>query len=111
MAINQVSDERTHAFNIFCVQPQTEEIGLQITSTTKISTSFHRNALNFHTSFHGSPKHFEHFFAAVYGSPRHSKEWPGKPANVEIQIFKSDLLRERSLMSSISFELHFFRDE
>ena len=56
-------------------------------TTAEISTSFHRSPRNFQTSFHGSPKNFKQFVTGVIGSPRHSKEWAEKPANLEIQIF------------------------
>jgi len=41
--------------------PQTEEIGLEITTTAKIeiTTSFHGSLRHFHTSFHGSPQNFK----------------------------------------------------
>jgi len=68
--------------------PQTEEIGLEIIETAKISTNFHGSPRNFQTSFHGSHQDFKQVFAEVNGSPCHSKEWTGKlPPNVQIQIF------------------------
>jgi len=67
--------------------PQTKEIRLEIITTANILTSFHRSPRNSQTSFHGNPKKFKHLFTGVNRSPCHSKEWPGKPANLEIQIF------------------------
>jgi len=51
------------------------------------STSFHRSPRNFQISIHGSSKKIKRFFTGVNRSPRHSKEWPGKLANLNIQIF------------------------
>jgi len=68
--------------------PQTKEIRLEIIKTANMLTSFHRSPRNPPTSFHGNPKKFKYFFTGVNGSPRHSTEWPGKPENLEIQIYE-----------------------
>ena len=73
--------------------PQTEEIGLEIITTAKISTSFHRSPRNFQTSFHGSPTNFKQFLPEVNGSPRHSKKWPREPSNLEMPTFEASLYR------------------
>jgi len=80
------SHDETHHPSHFWVIPQMEEIRLKIIPTATISTSFQRNPSNFQTRFHGSPNNFKQFFMWVNGSPRHSKEWPGTPANLETQI-------------------------
>jgi len=69
-------------------KPHMEEIGLKIITTAKISTSFHGSPRNFQTSFHGSSENFRQVFTGVNGSSRHSKEWTGKSANLEIQLFQ-----------------------
>jgi len=66
-----------------------EEIGLRlgILTTTKNLTSFHKSPRNFETSFYGSPEFFKQFFIEVNRSPHLSTKWPGKPSNLEIQMF------------------------
>ena len=67
--------------------PQTEEIGLKLITTAKISNklsqespyisnTFSRESLKFQTGFHVSTR-----------SPHHCKRTPGNPMNPEIQTF------------------------
>jgi len=71
-----------------CCSPQTEDIGLEIITTAKIQQVFTRVPVPFEQVFTGVVKKFKQSVTEVNGSPRHSKEWPGKPANLEIQIFQ-----------------------
>jgi len=63
-----------------------EEIARQTFYECKFSTSFHGSPRDLQTSFHGCPKKIKQFCTEVNGNARYSQEWPGKLANLEIQI-------------------------
>ena len=52
----------THHITSLRVPPQAEEIGLNIITTAKISTSFHGSPRKFQTSFHRSTQNFIEIF-------------------------------------------------
>jgi len=72
--IKMWSFSRVSCVAIFFVWPQTEEIGLEIITTTKISTNFRGSPRNFETDFHGRK----------WESP----DYTVKPYNLEILIFE-----------------------
>jgi len=68
--------------------PQTEEIGLEIISTAKISDRFSQESLYISITFSRESPKFETGVQLSKRSPRHSKENPGKLDNLEIQMFQ-----------------------
>jgi len=69
------------------LHPQTEEIGLQIITTAKISNKFSRESPYISIPFsRESPKFQTGFHGSRVKSPS-LKRWTGKPSNLEIQIF------------------------
>jgi len=63
--------------------PQTEEVGLEIITTAKLSTSFHGSLCNFQTGFHGIPRKF-----GFHGSKWESPDYSRRLYNLKIQVFK-----------------------
>ena len=75
------------SLSLYLFIQQTEEIGLQIITTVKISTSFHGSARIYQTRFHESPN-FHTSFRVCKWSPCHSKDLTRKSLDLEIQIFE-----------------------
>jgi len=70
------------------MNPQTEEIGLKIITTAKISKEFSRESPYISSNtFAGESPNFQKIFHVSKRSPWHSKDLTGKPSDLEIQIF------------------------
>jgi len=67
--------------------PQTEEIGLEIITTAKISNKFSRGSPNISIKFLRESPKFDNKIHGNKRSPRHSKDLSGKLIDLEIQIF------------------------
>ena len=81
---------------VSCI-PRTEEIGLKLITTAKISNKFSRESPWISNTFSRDLSEFQLGFHVSKRSPRHSKEWTGKPSNPDIL----------SLISSVSgYVLH-----
>ena len=65
---------------------QTEEIGLKIITTAKISNKFHSSPCTYQTRFVGISKKIQTGFHVSKLIPRYSNKWGGNPPNLEIQI-------------------------
>ena len=69
------------------VGPQTEEIGLKIITTAKISNEFSRESPYISNTFSRQSPNLQTNFHVSKRSPRHSKDLTGNPYDLEIQIF------------------------
>ena len=67
--------------------PQTEEIWLEMITTAEISDKFSRESPYMWNTFSRKSPKIQTGFHVRKRSLRHSNEWPGKPAYLEIQIF------------------------
>jgi len=74
------------SFHMFHASPQTEEIGLQIITTAKISNEFSRESPYISNTFSGVSPNFQTNFHVSKRSPRHSKDLTGKLLDLKIQI-------------------------
>ena len=70
----------------FAYTPQTEEIGLKIITTAKISNKFSQESPYISNTFSRESPKFHREFHVSKQSPRHPKENPGKLDNLRIQI-------------------------
>ena len=70
------------------VIPQTEEIGLQIIATAKISNKFSRESPYISNTISQESPNFHTSFYVCKRSPRHSKNLSGKLIDLEIEIFE-----------------------
>jgi len=68
--------------------PRTEEIGLQIITTAKISNKFSRESPYTSNMFSRESPKFQTGFHVSKRSPRHSKDLPENRVDLEIQIFE-----------------------
>jgi len=81
--------------------PRTEEIGLKLITTAKISNKFSRESPYISNKFlRDSPKIWTKFHLSKW-SPCHSNDLSGKLIDLKIQI-KTDLLRERIGVATVS---------
>jgi len=87
--------DMTHSCVWFSLYRQTGEIGLDIITTAKISTSFHGSPFNFPTSFHGSPENVRQVFTGV------KRESPSLQ-RLDRKTFQSGDTKIPSLISSVS---------
>jgi len=71
-----------------CTYPQTKEIRLAIIVTAKISNKFSQESSYISNTCSWEFPRFQTRFHVSERSPRQCKRTPGKPANLEIQIFK-----------------------
>jgi len=86
---------------------QTEEIGLEIITTAKISNESSRESPYTSNTFSHESPNFHTRFHVCKRSPRHSNDASGKLIALEIQIFEVRSLRERiHPLSSIIFNSH-----
>jgi len=74
--------------HVFMTNSQTEEIGLKIITTAKISNKLSQESPYISNTFSWESPKFLMGFRVSKRSPCHSKECPGKLDNLEIQIFQ-----------------------
>jgi len=92
--------------DILCASlPRTEEIEIKTFTTPKISNKFSWESPYTLNTFSREASRFPTGFCLSKRSVRHSKDLSGKLIDLEIQIIKSDLLREWSLAPSLALTL------
>jgi len=69
-------------------KPQTEEIGLKIFTTVKISNKYSRESTHISNTFSRESSDFHTSFHVCQRSPRHSKDPTRNSLNFEIEIFE-----------------------
>jgi len=83
-----IDTEESHIESQIESHAQTEEIGLKIITTAKISNKFPLGSPYISNTFSWKSPKFQTGIHVIKRSPRHSNECPGKLDNLEIKIFE-----------------------